>query len=989
MGNEFDSNGFYIGWSPLFRYDSIEALNASETFTTPNGKRTVFFPGGLDITPYLNRINKTSWNVGDPTTIAAVGELLQFLDDNSTDALIKVSYDESTLDKENAKFVINELVNNHNLYKIKGREAVSAYKNSVSSRITQIIQNLKNMNGAYSPIEMAAPQEAARESTSGREASTITMQNPGSKFTMQVQNMDGKSVIGIAAVGEKIFFANSYYFNEGIRSGDPTWTRNMRFDTVFNQVQRVQEVDKDGNVSYKPVITNRGILANTNFNELPSEYLKWSKLLRNNLDTRQRFKNTPEEEKIRIISEQLGLSEDQSLIISALLSSATDNAKELILSKINAGTNLAGMYLHLIMLGFNFRDIAAFMTSPTVQLVNDLMKSNMFNEYSNINKVDDAIKMLEEGPSLYSYVNKAYMDEVREGRRNWSGKYNFFDYENVNGNGTLVQFSDKQALNYVEDAGVNFNRFVEEYNYIQHKKNKGGFDQKIFDEFKSIYTSAKETTKLGQMYSINQGLRTNTVGKLRFINNAESAIQDREELYPEIAFVLIDKPYYTYEEVNKIWNKAQSLGITKGNFNFKKFLNNETYRNATIDYYDTIKAQWNIFDMIMRVPHFKALYEVLKVDDTMNTSSSNKFKIITKVRNAIVRLDPVTGRALSESQLKGLEDYVDNLMIMKWLDMNNYSFTIDKGDKYFDQSGIMNTADSSEKFTLSTPEGRATFKLWIEQKIIPELKDGFIEGKKLSSLSTNSFVQDLQMNRRKEKTGYQVEYAKLPLDLMDIKTETDEAMLEKYKEGFQRLNKIKLQDKSVADHFFLYNLIVNKNRYGSDKLTPLFNSLLESGIESSLILDYQKSIGTSDYLASDEDITFSIEDALIAVAPLIKESQKFSKKDRYVRIQNPSTKKYDLFIGSDSRKQVPVINKETGKKEWITKIFKEYSYAETVDKNPELLRVYNNYFVLNSNDYSNTLAGLIINPGNPRNEIEEKLKRLVERNTLNIVVNCE
>jgi hypothetical protein len=77
--------------------------------------------------------------------------------------------------------------------------------------------------------------------------------------------------------------------------------------------------------------------------------------------------------------QDIGWSAD--LTISELLSAATDNAKELILSKINAGTNLARMYLHLIIMGFHINDIAAFMISPAVSLINDLSEANMFDEY--------------------------------------------------------------------------------------------------------------------------------------------------------------------------------------------------------------------------------------------------------------------------------------------------------------------------------------------------------------------------------------------------------------------------------------------------------------------------------------------------------------------------------------------------------------------------------------------------------------------------------
>jgi hypothetical protein len=35
--------------------------------------------------------------------------------------------------------------------------------------------------------------------------------------------MDGKNVISISAIGEKIFMGLSYYYNEGILSGDKDW----------------------------------------------------------------------------------------------------------------------------------------------------------------------------------------------------------------------------------------------------------------------------------------------------------------------------------------------------------------------------------------------------------------------------------------------------------------------------------------------------------------------------------------------------------------------------------------------------------------------------------------------------------------------------------------------------------------------------------------------------------------------------------------------
>jgi hypothetical protein len=64
-----------------------------------------------------------------------------------------------------------------------------------------------------------------------------------------------------------------------------------------------------------------------------------------------------------------GWSDDIFIPLSALISASTDNAKHLILEKINAGVDLMGVYIHLILLGENFDRISEFMISPEISLV--------------------------------------------------------------------------------------------------------------------------------------------------------------------------------------------------------------------------------------------------------------------------------------------------------------------------------------------------------------------------------------------------------------------------------------------------------------------------------------------------------------------------------------------------------------------------------------------------------------------------------------------
>ena len=64
---------------------------------------------------------------------------------------------------------------------------------------------------------------------------------------------------------------------------------------------------------------------------------------------------------------------DVALTLSALLSLATDNAKELALSKLNAGTKTLGMYIYGLSIGMEFNDIASIMMSDVGRVINDIM----------------------------------------------------------------------------------------------------------------------------------------------------------------------------------------------------------------------------------------------------------------------------------------------------------------------------------------------------------------------------------------------------------------------------------------------------------------------------------------------------------------------------------------------------------------------------------------------------------------------------------------
>jgi len=95
------------------------------------------------------------------------------------------------------------------------------------------------MDMAYSPISMDAMQKGAE-----KETKVMSLMNPLTKYAMQIENMTGKDCIGISAVGEKAFFALSYYWNEGIRSGNEKWENDLKFRKEYTRLsQSISETE--------------------------------------------------------------------------------------------------------------------------------------------------------------------------------------------------------------------------------------------------------------------------------------------------------------------------------------------------------------------------------------------------------------------------------------------------------------------------------------------------------------------------------------------------------------------------------------------------------------------------------------------------------------------------------------------------------------------------------------------------------------------------
>jgi hypothetical protein len=319
-------------------------------------------------------------------------------------------------------------------------------------------------------------------------------------------NMVGKDVIGIVATVLKGFSALTSSYN-----GNP----NSAYLIV-----------KDGQgKAFKFNGKEYPLLANANWKNADSSELSniATELLNTDL-----YKDLTVEQVVSKLKQDLDLQDDAVETLSQLLSAATDNAKELILDKLNITVQTAGMFGFLLSIDVPFKDVADFFIRPEFQFVLDSTKKNIFKGDSYVG-IEDII------------------------------------------NGVLEE----------EDVVANLKTYLK----VEKLSNSS---VKFFEDFKSLFTAGKSFRKLGELLSLNQGLPNTAASMVMYekkfsefikefvpdfnfnkyiLNNetAERYIQQYEENKTgfNILFVLKNVPHFAtylelYGKANDIHNELSS-----------------------------------------------------------------------------------------------------------------------------------------------------------------------------------------------------------------------------------------------------------------------------------------------------------------------------------------------------------------------------------------------------------------------------------------------
>lgn len=805
MGHSFDDNGVYIGWSNLFNYSSLEALQASEQLPMPQGRQYKLDKNGYDLTKY-EEIFK---NINEVEQIKLLTTIINELND------IK-AVDGKVLVNSSKDSILYQSIVSHEKTKLPQDLKLESFKNFISSHIETTIQNIRNMIGAYTPIDMEILRDASiYHSSKGDTSKQMTLLNPAVVYEMQYENMTGKKVIGIAATGEKASFMWHYWLNDIIRKDIEEYEKYGKFNHSLTRVQN-RSVGKP---------------TRTNVNTLPDVNLEGVEI-----------------DNVLKLSGQITVDG----MISQTLSAATDNAKELILAKINAGSKLAKCYLYLITMGYDINDIVKFMTSDILTFIDTFTEDNI---YEGLNlSIDQAIE-LAEGKIPYA-VERHFLTKqsgvFKDANQGWE-------------NSIITDTPLKNPHQAYTDAYYEVQNFIDFINEVRaHRPKTITEEEKTdikndIDDFKKILAGANEFSSLGRLLGLNQGLPTSKVDLRKLLEFIKNIVTDREK---ELG-IISDKGTINDNKVKELELDNEYADIV-GNFDVVKFLRDDDYRKLAIEYQNEIKENIPIFKIINDIPQFDAILKLLGTVEYFDNLTSIKSKLFDDISNKFKERKYY----VDEYMQKGLLSFIDDLIVLDFLKNNVYTFPVESGTEVFDVN--WNTKKVGTSVKLNTPHGIASFKNVFENVVIPKLQKGeYYDGSKTISdenLKKNKFIQNLIRATDGETPLYKVNLDMLAKDA----SANNITKFQEYVTGLKMLQnaQYKIQGIPLSDWFMIYNLIVNKNSYGSDRMTTLLQEFVSDN-KSNFLTKYLNHIGTLDYSQVIDKIHYSIEDALIATAKTV------------------------------------------------------------------------------------------------------------------------
>ena len=876
IGAGFDRQGHYVLWSPYANLGNSELIKASEQLPFPTGQATEitydnskdsffitfndFFgkdklfnieldPNTYDAVRNEQGVYKISFDSESPKAIKQLAEFLNLVEKvglnlkGNVDQYGNHQYSEE-LDEEiyeqnlryrdlgiftdlhikpsqllNVLQQIKEIVDKHNLYikKVDKRTKEIMAKNLSYCRMFEIAGDPSNQMEAQDSIDnstkvIKGPEGAVKVTMTEEDKNQVSSNNETKSFPDPVSMVDslqtnqvGKYDVSVAAKAVQACSMIQYAYDSLLNSDAP------------EEKKRRLELPNGG---YK--IAGKQWTAIANLHDKTHE------------ETGKMQQPGFIEDMLKVLDDETVEKINSAIQNAAMLSVAVDNAKDLSLGKINAGPAMLGMYAYGITLGIDVVTLAKIINSPQGRAISKALSGNVFTGDMGFSSALQAINFLN-GQNLTRFLTQFDYADNRGSRTLFNA------FKNIAAKELSRDQNDKCAQEIQERTTKSITKVVEillrkgqfgsYLNQIQKTSSWGYSEKQLFEALKEynaliqlwhgdenkqhdleiLSQGAEEIRVLGVLLGSNKGVKTKIEDGINFINTLENIISDRYKImHPD----------------------ADESKLAPLKIDYLRFCTDKEYMERCIDEYDKVKHTVNILQVVALCPHIFSYLRASIIPHAGFMSASSKYRSTQAVINSgIYNILGIRAAKDKSNSLKGLNNEINAMMLMQWLSDTKKVFYLPSGQRYF-KSGtnelVVYKGTDPLPISLWTPEGLATFKLYMEQCILPKLKN--------SAFEDNKFVKNLSpFTLSQTGTRATVSAYTLTGNLLPKAGTAEEALLREYQAAFETIKNIEFPYKeykkdtsegstigTYGDALYLYSEYVFGGRKGPNSLMALF-----------------------------------------------------------------------------------------------------------------------------------------------------------------------
>lgn len=928
---EFDRSGKFVGWSPFFNLTNTEQLRLSTDLNFPTGKditildRSYFANQSKNSTKLIEHFqdvinaftthskenNKEVFKIAEPQLTKEIVTALNLLlntgildlssltegDYNKILKRLNLTYN-TTFTKEFLEDLFKhatQALNKHNNY-IKTSPHKEAFtKNYVVEQMIRIAKNPANLSQAHVSVDetVSVAKNIAKQSKLEKLGNYVGHGNIGALLKAIEDNHVGKDVIGITAVGLKAFFALTQYTNTVLNT-DPKARQRLLKPITFQG----KEYSIIANANPKNMETNKAIL-----------------------------------DAIAISSER-----DAALLISALLSLATDNAKELCLAKLNANADMAGMYIYGLTMGISFDQLGKLLMSDLGNTVADLLKGSIITDKLNLYNIDKVldyihtpVKILKKSLNNSTYVKVIGNTSKKIKAWNTYEQVLFPSKQNQMGGGLpfftsnlLKSMWSQYEASLNKNIAFNAYTFFNFIEYVVKLKHEGSIQaqESLLELINELRAFNLDNSKIIESKRENKTVKNNKT------TPAHPKIYECHNMLLEALLMEYNIPLNGYLNdfitLHKGADRMQRLGALLGanqgiknpiedylNFifkfeelgvNFDEFMDSEDIRNEAIQNEINGDDPVNILDIVTTVDHYWGYIKTIHKKHQLLMNTSKRYRTLYKYLRDIPASGPLN------KKIQALNKLISYKMNNDYFIDSDISITVPGGTPlYFitnngTYQSTTSTTTENIKVKLGTQGGNAVFKNIVDSIIIPALQEGKnsnFDTPVIANIKNNKFIQSLRPNVFDKNPSKNASLSwSTDVDMSPV-NDRGQAVLANLRQEFDLLSQDFILKDDVGNEifkmpikeiFFIYNLITYNGVSGQNTFTKVLDNYITKFTEKyrSVLMEYDLS-----------GVTFEISESELA-AWTAQIGSPFASWSEYIYEKDKASMTYQLKIKQKS-----------------------------------------------------------------------------------------